>query len=886
MKRLLMLAVVALGVPALAAQISIEARFLPEESAVEGTMTVRWASAPSEAWFALLANLGREKNPHLSPYVLDQTYVWGFDPSWTEVERVKWVDAAGEEEVDYELLPAPSTVQTYSLADVLLRVELPDRPGALNIVFRTRFPHVWMGESGRLGDVYTWRFGWHPLPFAGPQGEDWPLVLQAHHYELSLHVPEGWEAVLPGDVKRSEAGSGTVWSTSFPFPVRSVALFVAPQGRLRRAELAFAQLTVEAVALPGHEDKVRALATYVPEILDSYAQRYGPWGYHRVVLVEHPNEVGVAMTADGIVFIPRWYFDRVDLSVEGVLRRLGLYILAHELAHFYWGIGLGVDFDAENWLSEGMSQYLSIRWFEEQFGSTGGNVFVFERSGLGEELVRMLLGFANLREHFTELPYLLNAFDGFDEAVVKPLREVRYAQATGDRLYNKGYLVLRAMAGLVGEEAFDEVLRTACERARGQVFTVEDLRRLLEEKTGNDWAPFFEQWVYGEAWADYAVHGFTREQDEGEHVTRVRLERRGTGWMPVVVRAFGPDGAQAEQIWSAEEASTELELRTPFPVTRVAVDPDHKALDVDRLNNWWPRKYVISMGRRELPLDGYLVETDVEGQGLSVSYLDRFGWMVYPNQLYAGGWVRYSRDWTLSGEFAWAPVNNGTQTPSDFTLWGVFTITRHLWRQPPTGMTGTYWEPSGDLSFTVARLPDWVFSLSYTWQSVLNRVNLGGLSFLTLPEGSWRLVFTHQELWSLFPHAYLVVALQGGLASPNLPTRFLFQLGELWIQPEDRPAPGDRKFVGQVALLLPPWRPAYAVGGLALLTELRPYVYAAAGQVGSSQEAAPAPWYAEVGGAFVARFEALGGFLVLDVTVGLVWPLVPPRELTFFIRLG
>jgi len=881
MRRITVVVCLALSASALAAEIVVHVRFVPEEFLVQGTMTVRWPESPEVAWFALLPNLGRDPNPHLSPYVQDQTYVWGFDPSWTRVEAVLWEGPGGESPVPYQLLPAPPTLQTYSLEDVLLKVSLPRGEGRLRIDFRTRFPEMWIGEQGRLGDVYTWRFGWHPIPISPVEDGNWPLALQAHDYQVALALPPGWEAYLPGNARQAIENGKTVWSTSFAQPVRSVSLMFAPVGRFRRTELVFPQVKVEAVALPGHEDKVRALATYVPEILGYYAERYGPWGYDRVLLVEHPNEVGVAMAADGVVYIPRWYFDRVDLSVEGMLRRYGLYILAHELAHLYWGIGIGVDFDAENWLSEGMSQYLALRWFEDAFGATGGNVFQFDREGLGEEAAEFMFGFINLREHLTELPYLLNAFDRFDEAVVKPLREVKYGQVQADRLYNKGYLVLRSMAGLVGEDVFDRVLSQANAQGRGRLFRVADLQALLEEESGEDWSGFFSQWVLGEAWADYVVLGVTRTRSGSEEVTTVHLARRGTGWMPVTVRVFGPEGASAETRWDAREPRGRLEFRTSFPVSRVGVDPDHKALDTDRLNNWWPRKFVFSMGKREVPLDAYLLRTDVEGQGFTVSYLDRFGLAVYPNAPYGAGWVRLDRDWTLTGEFALVKPEDGSN--SQPTLLGIASLSRRLWRTPPTGLPWVYWEPAGTLTVTVARLPEWTLGLQYGWESVIRRVQAGSLSLLTLPGQGWRWEVGHNELLSLGPHTYLMLTLSAGLASPTLPSRFLFQLGELWIKDEDRPGPGDRKFFGRLGLWLPPLRPNYALLGAAIVTEIRPYAYGAAGQLRSAASGLASELYAEVGGALVLRVEALGGLMSVNVVVGLIWPVAPLREIVFFV---
>ena len=859
-------AVLVIAVGTLASPVYIEATFVPDEHLVVGTMQIDLDGSSDEAWFALLGNLGREPNPHLSPLARDGSYVAGFDPAWTVIERVTWSTPNGEEELDFELLPAPPTLQTYSLDGVLLHVSTPGGVGQIVISFRTRFPHIWTGEPGRLGNVYTWRFGWHPLPFAPPEDGRWPLVLAAHDYQLSLSVPQGWDAALPGHVTRSDQDDATVFSVQFSEPVRSMPLFLAPAEALHRVSLSFADTTVEVVALAGHDDKLRALATYVPEILSYYSERYGPYPERRVLLVEHPNEVGVAMAADGVVYMPRWLFRRGDLSAGGILSRLGRYILAHELAHLWWGVGIGVDLDAENWLSEGMAQYLSIRWFEDTYGADGGNVFQFGNRGLGEEMADVLVGFFNLRKHLTELPYLRTTFAGFDEAVVKPSSEVQYEQASGVRLYDKGYLVLRAAAALAGEDVFDDVLRQAHTRWRGEAFTAADLKTLLEQATGDDWEPFFQQWVYGAAWADYEVKGLTRAQDGEEHVTTVHLSRSGTGFMPVTVEVRGSDGETASQVWDAEDEQASLEFRTPFPVRRAVVDPDHHALDVDRLNNWWPRKFAVTLDRNDFPLDAYLVQLDVGSEGFTVGYLDRFGWGVYPEAMAVTGWVRYGREWAVSG---WAAIRE--------TLIGALSLTRYLWATPVLGSPGTYWEPVGNLTLTVSRRPAWTLGADLGWGESLSRTHNGGLSLLWVPDAGWRGELTHTHLFGVFPHTYLTVTGRAGAASGTMPQNLLPTLTEFRTTPSTAVLRDERKLVVSLGIWLPPLRPDYSLGGAALVTEARPRLYASWAQLWNERERQEIiPAYTEVGAEVLVQVEALGGLLRFTFLVGIGWPLSPP----------
>ncbi len=863
------------------AQHEIDVRFDPETHVLYGVQVIAWEETPAVAWFSLPANLDREPNPYLGGRAIDQRYAWGFDPAWTEIDAVSWVNGEDVTELEYALLPAAKTTQTYSLQDGLLRIDLPATPGKLKIEFRTRFPHLRYGEPGRIGRIYQWRFGWHPMPVLPADGEYWPHVMLAHDYHVRLALPEGWEAILPGTVERWEEEDLVIYGTTFGQPVRSVMLLFAPEGTYTSAVLPSRSVDIEVAALADHEDKLRAMGSYVEEILTYYGERYGPYPFERILLVEHPSQVGIAYAADGVACMPQWLFRRADLTAPGVMSRYGRFILAHELAHQWWGLGIGVDLDAENWLSEAFSHYLAVRWYEDRYGEEGGNVFKMERPGLGAAMVNSMIGFVNLREHLVELPYLSTVFLGFDEAIVKPTSEVDYLQASGVRLYEKGYLVLRALGGLVGEEALDEALQLAHERFRGAWLTVDAFQGLVEETSEQELSDFFDHWVWGDAWADYRVDRLVRARDGELHVTEAHVSRAGRGFLPVVVEARGAEGERARVVWGPDDPDEHvIVFETDFPVRRVSLDPDHHVLDVDRLNNHMPRRFVVAMERAELPLDAYLIEADPMTQGLSLRYLDRFGWEIHPQFQAAAAWIRYGREATLSG---WAQVTD--------TLVGQVSFTRHLWSTPALGSTGTYWTHSGDLTLTVARMPTLAFELSAQWQDLIRRGEAFAGSLLYLSGYGGRVVgaaLTETRLW---PHTYLQFIARGGMADEGLPDPFKFRLSEfnsIGTSPIAPPAPIGRN-TGSVtaSLWLPEAEPDYMLGGIALVDQVLGRGYATAGKVWDEPgDWSTAPLYLEAGGELWIGLDALGGLMRLYLVLGAAWPISPSGPGVIYLGFG
>jgi len=431
---------------------TLNVRYDPIERTIDGTYEVVLPEAPSTVYFALIPNLYQEPNPHLSTRNMDATYPFGFEPGRIDVESVEWIQSPSRTALTYRLLSLPPTLQTYSLDETVLAVDLEETaaPTTIRIGFVTSAPRTWSGDDGVTEGVLTWRFGWYPLllrdqtriveergKMSYNDGETFPFVLPWTEIEATVIAPSEFEFLSGGDAITSSSGEEeTVHAVRFEGPTHSFAIAL---GEGYEAYVLDGPTPIVVATFEGHEEEARLYATYARDILSDYESRYGSYPRDRLTIVESPSPGGSAYAADGIVWMSRTYFTHRDIPVAGTLNRFAEYVLAHEIAHQWFGLGVNLDTDA--WLSEGLAQYASIEYFERRHGSTEGNLFDVVASGLLEDLVDSQFGYYNLREHQTELPYLFALWSGFDEAIVKPLREVEFANANTSRLYDKGYLV-------------------------------------------------------------------------------------------------------------------------------------------------------------------------------------------------------------------------------------------------------------------------------------------------------------------------------------------------------------------------------------------------------------------------------------------------------------
>lgn len=692
----------------------------PQERLLFGTATVDYRNdsqdSLSSVYFLLFPNYAREPNPHLDPSLIDSSYWYGFDPAKLEINSVK--SAAGTE-LSFVLETGPDMFQTYSLKETLLRVDLPMplAPGetvTLMIDFDLKFPHVAGPDEGFSQGTFTWRFGWYPVPVPASElisgryhKSDRPYfkyLLPNYLYELELNLPQEYVVAAGLDfqseeILQNQKGQKLVRVRS-DVPVRSVPFSISKDYRIYQLKH---ELPIIVYYRPGNEANARLLATYAQEILADYQEHFGPYTYKRLVIVESASEGYFGIAADGFVMLGNSFFWEKDLGVAGMLDRLTEYVLAHEIAHQWWGIGIGADLNAENFLSEAFSDYLSITYFEKRYGEFGPNLIKIERDGLLERFVKSQLGYLNLRQHLSELPYVLTVKDRFDEAIVKPQQDLQYANYSAVRLYNKGYLVLRALRSLIGQEKLHEVLRTAKERFGHRILSVQEFQQLTEEISQKDLQNFFETWLYKDNPAptlDYRVPNVVQEKLEqpteaGERYRiRVYLERHGPAGLPATVVAVTESGQEFTYIYESERPQEIWEFLSPQPIKETRVDPQSLLPDINRLNNYYPqRTRVITNGDNDMPLDAYLIRLNPTTQTVEGGFLNDHRWVLANG--YVAGTLNLGRGTTVTAALS-----------AMGEIFGFINLSWLTFAQPTVGYRGVFWVPQERFSLTIARLAD------------------------------------------------------------------------------------------------------------------------------------------------------------------------------------
>ena len=862
---------------------------------VHGTLTVSFESAPGTVYFLLLPNLDRAPNPYLSPRSIDAAYPEGFSPSGLDVLSVSCGEGDDRAAAPYRVLAMPPSFQTYNLEETVLAVDATAR--TVELEFVTTVPRLAAGDGGVTDGVFTWRFGWFPLLVEddGAYGERNGVLVHGESDSLPFVLPRTTieaEFSLPGDV-RLYAGADTVEGaglgedgrlhlrTSNEASTRSLAVTFGSQYREYELD---GPTPIRVAFFEGHENTARLLATYARDILAEYEGRYGAYPRSALTIVENPNTAGDAFSADGIVWLSTRFFTHRDVLLPEALHRVTEYVLAHEIAHQWFGVGMGVDLDAEGWLSEGLAQYASVAYFERAYGADEPNLIGVRGDGILEEYVSRAFGYLNLREHLIELPYLQAVWSAFDEELVKPAADLNYANETATRLYDKGYVVARALAARVGEETFDRALRRAVEAGRATRIDSAGLRAFVEEESGISLEAWFDAWVFGEGTVDYSVQIVGRAEKDGAQETAVAVTREGGTAQNVDVEATMASGATVRLVWDgaavqespgdqvptaghpadgAESAQGRLVFRTPSPVVEVAVDPAHRLPDRDRINNHSPVKIVVAATRAAYPLDAYVVSPTTTG-GLVLSRLDRFELAL--EETSASVVVRSGRGLEISGAAALSTAG----------LVGSVSCAVTRYEPIETGAPGTTWDPALTITGSAYRLasqgePFYMARLAAVRLPSAATSRIAAAAVDLVSSGGSRLSLGAFDEVRLFPGVYLQGTGYLGFSSGDLPQSLLFGYSELL---SARPSPAENKLSALLQLEFP------ATGGLpynllnlAMIDgqALRLFVAGGIGWTTADGFGTTSPCV-EAGIEEVFDLSTLGGLVSLSVRLGVAVP--------------
>jgi aminopeptidase N len=305
--------------------------------------------------------------------------------------------------------------------------------------------------------------------------ENWPnrarewLPMIDHPYdkatsEFIVTAPSKYQVVANGLLQEeSDLGDGrrrTHWKQSVPIASWLNALGVEQFAVFHAGTVKGVQLQTW-VAHPDAEAGRTYFEVPARQAIDFYSEHIGPYAYEKLANVAAAGLNGGTEHASAIFYGER-----------GIRPSPATGLVAHEIAHQWFGNSV-TEWDWDDvWLSEGFATYFTLLFTEHY---SGRDAFVAGLQSSRSRAIatqKSLPGISVIHNNLSDMGKVLNQL-----------------------VYQKAAWVLHMLRGIVGTDTFWSGIREYYRRYRDANASSADFRRVIEETSRQELGWFFDQWL-------------------------------------------------------------------------------------------------------------------------------------------------------------------------------------------------------------------------------------------------------------------------------------------------------------------------------------------------------------------------------------------------------
>jgi aminopeptidase N len=281
------------------------------------------------------------------------------------------------------------------------------------------------------------------------------LVTAPEHYQVISNGEMVEESNLPNHLRL------THWKTAAELPTKIMVIGAAGFSVAYAGKVSC--VPVYSWVYP--ENKETGFYDYqlAPEILSFFVKQVGPFAYEKLANVQSTTRFG-GMENAGAIFYG-------ENTIKGDRRNEAL--LAHEIAHQWFGDAATETNWQHLWLSEGFATYMTHLYLENKYGTD-----TLEKR-LAEDR-KTVIAFSRKRH----------------TPVVDTTVNDNFMQLLNANSYQKGGWVLHMLRRKLGDTIFWQGIRNYFAAYNGRNAATEDFRKIMEAASGTDLKAFFRQWLY------------------------------------------------------------------------------------------------------------------------------------------------------------------------------------------------------------------------------------------------------------------------------------------------------------------------------------------------------------------------------------------------------
>jgi len=375
---------------------------------------------------------------------------------------------------------------------------------------------------------------WHPC---------FDNFIERTSYRVSIKTASNLTSVGSGVLESEVTNSGFTTSTWFmeqeiPSYLYGIAISDYTQ-ILDTIDGVYGKMPVELYARAKDVGAIKSGFRNLDSAYKTFERRFGPY---------HWDRVGYSVTSLGAMeHATNIAFPESALNNET--------IMAHELAHHWWGNLITCESDRDMWINEGMAVFSEYLFLEDLYGVHRMNQ---EKESNLYEVLR--------KAHIDE--------DGY-----QPLSGVPRIHTYGIHSYKKGSIVAHNMRRYLGDSLFFAAAKSTLDGFKFNYIASGEFRAKMGVESGVSLNNFFDQWVFGTGMPDYQLYDWSSKVTTGLYNVKVSILQKLSGSdiyftnMPITIRFYDEDQNYWERVVRFDGILNDYNFQFPKNVVHVELNP-------------------------------------------------------------------------------------------------------------------------------------------------------------------------------------------------------------------------------------------------------------------------------------------------------------------------
>jgi aminopeptidase N len=364
--------------------------------------------------------------------------------------------------------------------------------------------------------------------------------------DITISIPAGYTLAGYSDLPVANTGGKSRFVQSKPALIGNFSY-----DKYTTKSLRFGEYELQFYTKAANETLVASYGETLGRALDFYTKKYGaPNGGKKLIVAQIDDDSLEYYSSQGMIFMANRLFDESRDSVEERLQR--------EAAMQWWGLTVGLKSFDDAWLSQGLAEYSAFALRESTLsGAKLDNLRreLLEKALTFEQTASLVRAPSNLDDQSTAYQYIM---------------------------YAKGAMVFKLLRDTLGDQKFDQLIRSYLDKYRGKSASIDEFEKLTSEVAGQPMRYFFARWVEGTGVPEFTADYLIIRTRGGKFITRGTVRQNYDNLrLPLELQLRSEGGENSKTVTvNVDESSADFNIESTGKPLEVIIDPNYKILRI------------------------------------------------------------------------------------------------------------------------------------------------------------------------------------------------------------------------------------------------------------------------------------------------------------------